>query len=118
MPIDPLYLNPGDLRHRVTILKPSTQRDAAGQPSQTWTPVLVTRASIRGLTARELASLDVIASQNVYEIRIRYPGNGLRLVSGMRVQALDGLYLVQDVTDELARRRVVKITALAINEDA
>ena len=121
MPFDPLYLLSGDLRHSITIQKPSTTRDAAGQPVSAWTDVLTTRAKIEDTTStsyKEINQNGAITSQVTDLFTIRWPGASIDLAPGMRVQFGDNLYLIQAVDNILKRNRVVKLFTLAIDADS
>lgn len=120
MAFDPLYILPGDLRHKVTIQAPSTTRDAAGQPVSTWTDVLTTRAKIEGTTSttyKELVKDGAIASQATDVFTLRWPGSSIDLKPGMRVVFGDNTYLVQAVDNILRRNRIVKLFCMAIDSD-
>jgi len=121
MPWNPLYLSAGDLRHSVTIQKPSATRDDAGQPVSTWTNVLVTRAKIEGTTSnayKEFVQDGAIASQATDVFTLRWPGSSIDLAPGMRIQFRDNTYLVQAVDNVLRRNRVVKLFCMVIDGDS
>lgn len=121
MPIDPLFISAGDLRHSVTIQQPSSSRDAAGQPVSTWTTVLQTRAKSESTTSpayKELVTPDAIAAQATDVFTLRWPGPSIDLAPGMRVTFGDNLYIVQAVDNVLRRNRVVKLFTMAIDADS
>src|SRR5512142_498970 len=99
MPLDPLYIQSGDLRNSVTIQAPSSTQDAYGQPTSTWTTLLTTRASIQASTQRETTESGNLVSQVTHIIKIRYPGSDIRIVSGQRVVADVRTYTIQAVDD-------------------
>jgi SPP1 family predicted phage head-tail adaptor len=115
MALDPLDLPAGSLRHSITIQAPSSTRDASGQPSQTWTPILTTRAAIRALSAREQVQNNQIAAQSTHEIKIRWPGSAVRLVTGQRIVFGTTCFWIQDIDNILERNRVVRLTCLTVD---
>lgn len=116
MPTD-LYMPAGALRHAVTILAPSASADASGEPVQTWSTLMTTRASMRALTIREQVQDSQLVSQATHMILIRYVGNANRIVSGQRVVRVLGgdVFLIQGVDNVLYRNRVLKLTCLIID---
>jgi len=118
MAFDPLYLEPGDLRNAITIQAPSTTRDITGQPSQTWTTIITTRAFIRNLTIRETIQDNQLVSQSSHLVRMRYPGSTTRIVTGQRLLSGTDVYLIQGVTNVLNRNRVLELTALIVDGDS
>jgi SPP1 family predicted phage head-tail adaptor len=119
MPFDPLYLEPGDLRHSVTIQSPSSTQDATGQPISTWTTILTTRAKIESTTGaayKELVQDGAIAAQATDVFTLRWPG-AIDLKPGYHVLFGDNTYIVQAVVNILERNRVVKLFTLAIDAD-
>lgn len=118
MPFDPLSLPAGELRHPVSIQVKSTTRDANQQRVDAWTSILNTRASIRGIAFRETVQDAQLGSQSTHIIKIRYPGTGIRIVSGQRlVKRIGGdIFSIQEVEDILERHRVLKLTCLIIDQ--
>jgi SPP1 family predicted phage head-tail adaptor len=116
MPVDPLVLNPGDLRHNITIQSPSTTRDEAGQENATWTKVLCTRASIQSTSSsafRFSFQNNVQATNTTHLITIRYPGCNITIQPGMQVLFSDQIYTVSAVDNVLQRNRVVHMACMA-----
>lgn len=75
----------GSLNRQITIQKPGTGKDPAGQPIKTWTDVATVWANVKSQTGMGVVSGEqngVEASVTRYSFRIRYrPG----IDSGMRV---------------------------------
>lgn len=117
---NPLYLNPGDLRHAITILAQNpAQCDAAGQPIPgDWTTVLTTMGSIRAASGRDQVQDGSLASQMSYIVTIRWPGTSIRVVSGQHVVFGTDTYLIQAVDNILVRNRVLRLTCLHIDGDS
>jgi SPP1 family predicted phage head-tail adaptor len=121
MAFDPLYIQPGELRHSIQIEKASSTRDAAGQPIATWDPVLTTRAKIESTTSRTFRdsfSGNALASQSTDAITIRWPGAAFELRPGMRVVFGDNLFLIQAVDNVQRRNRKVVLACIGISEDS
>jgi SPP1 family predicted phage head-tail adaptor len=110
------------LRKRVQVQKPSTIKDAYGQPVSNWTTVATVWANIHALTMRELFNAGTFASQVSHKITIRYPfanfvvNPGDRLLYYHSTQDETHIYKVQSPNDPDQRNRVVEILAIRINE--
>ncbi len=118
MTFDPLYIQPGSLRHSITIQSPSSQRDAAGQPITTWDNVLTTRASIIAASQREQVQGADATSLVTHTVTVRYPGALIRIVSGQRISHGSDIYLIQTVNNVMQRNRVLKLMCLQVDASA
>jgi head-tail adaptor len=119
--MDPLYIQPGELRHKVQIQAQTDTRDAAGKPVATWAVVLNTRAKIdgpAGKTYKESFTNNALSSQSSDFITIRWPGAAITIEPGMRVILGDNIYLIQVVDNVLHRNRKVNLACLHIDEDS
>ena len=68
-------INAGALRHRVQILKPSTQKDALGQRVEAFTPIdepSTVAASVKNLSGRELERAKQVVAEATHEVIVRY----------------------------------------------
>lgn len=118
---DPLYIQPGELRHKVQIQQATDTRDAAGQPVAVWAVVLNTRAKIdgpSGKTYKESFANNALSSQSSDFITIRWPGASITIEPGMRVIFGDNTYLIQAVDNVLHRNRKVNLACIMIDEDS
>lgn len=115
MAFDPLYLQPGDLRHKITIEAPSETLDDYGQPLQQWTPVVTTRASIRAITQKEMNVADTAVAVSTHVVMMRYPGKNVRIVTGQRITFENSHYRITDVDDILERHRVLKLQCVIVD---
>jgi head-tail adaptor len=116
---DPCILNPGELRHAITIQAPNSTRDAFGQPIDTWADVLPTRAKIEstGSLAYKMSfSNNALAAQSTDMITIRWPGPSVEIKPGMRAVFGNTIYLIQAADNVLHRNRVVRLACLVIDE--
>ena len=120
MPIDPLYIAPGDLRHSITIQAENTaDRDAAGQPVSTWETVLTTRAKIEdsgSASYKDLFQNNALAAQSTDLITIRWPGSSITIAPGQRVIFGDNSFLIQAIDNVLRRNRKLRLACLIIDE--
>lgn len=108
-------LEPGQLRHRVTVQEPSQIQDEFNQIDTSWTPVYQAWASIRTLTQRELAQSQDLASEVTHEITMRFPC-GVLLNAQMRVVRGSHIYKIQALSNVDERNVVLVLQALEINE--
>ena len=113
---DSLYIQPGTLRHIVTIQASDTARDAAGQLNASWTPLLITRAAILSTASNSFRlsfSGNALASNSTALIQIRYPA--VDVVPGQQVTFGDETYVV-DATDDVQRRhRVLNLACTGLD---
>jgi len=65
-------INPGRLRHRVTLQSPSQVNDSYGQPIPTWNTYATVWASIEPLSGREIISAQQAQSEASLRVRLRY----------------------------------------------
>ena len=118
---NPLTLNPGDLRHKITISAPDTStHDAYGQ-NTSWVPILTTRASITAAmsaSARDSFAQNALAAQSSELMTIRYPGDSVVIKPGYRVTFGDTTWTIQDTDNVQHRDRVLRIACLAIEESS
>lgn len=116
--IDPLVLNAGELRHSITIQASNkAQRDGYGQPVETWTPILTTRAKImstQGASYKDAFAQNALANQSTKLITIRYPGDAIIIQPGQRLIHKNDLYAIQDVDNVLERNRVLRIACMQV----
>jgi SPP1 family predicted phage head-tail adaptor len=116
MSFDPTIIQPGTLKHQVTIQAPSSTRDTAGQPGVTWTTVLTTRAAIEGtasLTFKFSFQNSTLAANATDCITIRYPA--VPIAPGMQVLFGDNAYIVQAVDDVNRRHRVLILACVGVD---
>lgn len=99
-------MNIGRLDQRITIQAAAAGQDAFGAPSTTWTVVATVWAGLKDLTGREY--LAATAVQNVVQtkITIRYPGNAVTVLPGMRVVHGADIYNIEAV---LGQDKVMRV---------
>jgi SPP1 family predicted phage head-tail adaptor len=122
MSFDPLYINPGELRHTVTIQAPDTaDPDAYGQSTTNWKSLLTTRAKIESTDSasyKDSFAQNAIAAQSTDLITIRWPGASIVVAPGQRVIFGDNLYLIQSVDNVLHRNRKVRLATMMVDENS
>jgi SPP1 family predicted phage head-tail adaptor len=116
MPLDPLILDVGTMRHSITIQAPSTTRDAFGQSGTTWEPVIQTRASIKQTTARTLYMSGVLSAEASHILRMRYNRN-ITLAAGYQVLYGPHLYTIVNVDNVQERNRVWELLLLEVDDN-
>ncbi len=100
-------MNIGKLDQRITIQALAAGQDAFGAPITTWTTVVATVwAGLKDMTGREY--LAAAAVQNIVQtkITIRYPGNAVTILPGMRVVHGANIYNIEAV---LGQDKVMRV---------
>lgn len=115
MPMDPLFIDPGELRHKITITRVGSGQDDFGQPVNTWTPFFSTRAKIQNLSGQQLYQAAEFTSAAQVRIMIRWPGAAREVRPGDRVLFGSHVYVVQIVDNVLLRNRKVNLNCVEIN---
>ena len=86
-------MDPGNLRHQITLQQRSNTQDALGQPMLTWVDYLKCSASVKPLSGRELFAAQAVQSEVTHHITIRWREalSDPRVLAAMRV-AFKGRY--------------------------
>ena len=119
MAFDPLTIDPGELRHRVTIMQPSTMQDADGQFTSSWSTLLITWAKIDDAASNTFKfnfQGSVLAANSTDVLTIRWPGQNYNIAPGMQVIFADMTFVIQDVSNVLHRNRVLHLACVVQNE--
>jgi head-tail adaptor len=107
-------LDPGELRHQITILGPVPATDVSGS-TVALVPLVTCYAKIE-----VVKGLDVIRAgqetTQIYLIVSMWWQAGI--AANMQVQALNGLYLIESVENVLELDVVLKLNCLAIGKNA
>lgn len=118
-PSDPLYINPGDLRHSITIQAANaTEPDEYGQIADAWTPILTTRAGLESTNSpsyRDSFSNNALAAASTDLFTVRWPGAAISLEPGQRIVLGSNIWTIQAVDNVMRRNRKVRIAALIID---
>jgi SPP1 family predicted phage head-tail adaptor len=65
-------MNPGELRHRITIQKLVNTQDTFGQPLEQWPNVVTVWASVKPIVGKEFFAAETVNSEVTHKIKIRY----------------------------------------------
>jgi len=105
----------GKLNRKITIQQPATAQDEYGQPTQTWSFLLGTWASIRAATSKEVYAASGFISQVSHTATIRWrPGVSIR--SSQRILYRDRIFQIQAVSDPDESRAELNLLCLELNE--
>jgi SPP1 family predicted phage head-tail adaptor len=90
-------MNPGELRHRITIQKKADvnnqeNQDSYGQPKEPWDNVATVWCSINPIVGKEFFAAETVNSEITHKIRIRYR---LGITPDMRVKFNDRNFSIQ-----------------------
>jgi SPP1 family predicted phage head-tail adaptor len=77
MPFAPYAIDPGELRHQITIGSRSSAQDSSGQPLNTWPIYYTCRAKIEQLSGKQLFQGNEFSSAKQVRITIRWPSKGI-----------------------------------------
>jgi SPP1 family predicted phage head-tail adaptor len=103
-------LNPGDLRHRVTVLEEAVTSNAAGTDT-VLSPVISAWAKIDPMRGTDL----IRSGQNITELPVIVSMYyDARVQPKMQLQTLNGRYAIQAVRNVLELNAVMELTCLAI----
>jgi SPP1 family predicted phage head-tail adaptor len=89
-------MNPGELRHRITIQKLVNTQDTFGQPVEQWSDVVTVWASVNPIVGKEFFAAETVNSEVSHKIRIRYKQN---ITPDMRIKFKDRYFSIQSVID-------------------
>lgn len=110
-------VDPGSLRHQITIRTRGSIPDSSGRP-QPWQTVWSGYASIVGLTERELFQANQITSQFTHRVSFPWPGSGIIIQPAMEVVFGSKVFKIQVVDNVNEMNIVVQLLCLALNEPA
>jgi SPP1 family predicted phage head-tail adaptor len=116
--MDAAIVQPGTLKHLITISQPSQTRDSAGQLNSEWTPLLTTRAAILSTASQSFRwsfTNNALAANSTSCIVIRYPGAAIDIVPGLQIQFEDETFEVQAVDDVQHRHRVINLACVGLD---
>jgi SPP1 family predicted phage head-tail adaptor len=105
-------VNARSLKHRVSIQRPPTDQDEAGQPTGGWTTFATVWADIRQASGLETIKADAPTSQVKASIRIRRRTD---VTAAMRVVHGSTTYEIKAVLDDLADRRHVDLACEVVS---
>lgn len=100
-------LNPGDLRHFITIERYTETQDSTGQPTRAYGTYATVRASVEPLGGKELFAAQSVMPDASTRITMRYLAG---VVEKMRVLFEGVYYNILNVRDIEMRHRVMELT--------
>lgn len=103
-------LDPGQMIHRVSILQETTIDDISGT-APAWTPFVDTWAQIDPVRGAEVLKSGQDTAQLYLTVKIRWQ---VGILANMRVQALNGLYLIQTVENPGNRNVILILNCIAL----
>ena len=65
-------INPGELRHRITIQKLNNSQNEYGEVSELWEDILNVRAGIYPISGKEFFAAETVNSEISHKVKIRY----------------------------------------------
>lgn len=104
---DPLVINPGELRHPVTIQAPSSIADEFGNSvtPNNWTTVRTTMGAIYTAGGRETSQASQLVSEVSHVVKVRWTSDVLK--AGYQVLFSNRLFTLEFVENVLERNRVL-----------
>ena len=118
MPLNPLVVRPGELRHLVQIQSPVYSSDARGgsiTPSS-WNSVCTANAAIYTAGGRETSQAAQIVSEVSHVVKIRWPG--VMIKANYQVLFGTRVFTVKFAEDVMERNRVLLIYCLEVDGGA
>ena len=106
-------LDPGKMIHRVSILQETTVSDISGT-APAWVPFVTTWAQIDPVRGTEVLRAGQDTAQLFLTVKIRWQTG---IVSNMRVQALNGLYLIQTVENPGERNVILVLNCISLGQN-
>jgi head-tail adaptor len=98
-------LDPGEMIHRIRILQETTVEDISGT-APAWVPFLDTWAKIDPVRGTDVLKSGQDTAQSFMTIKIFWqPG----ILANMRVQTLDGTFIIQGKPEDPGNRHVILI---------
>lgn len=98
-------LNPGEAIHRIRILQETTVEDISGT-APTWTPLFDTWAKIQPVRGTDVLKSGQDTAQSFITITIFWQAG---ILANMRVQTLDGTFIIQGKPEDPGNRHVILI---------
>jgi len=106
-------LSVGDLRHRITIEKPSEQQSKSGAVIPIWEVAAIVWAEKQDLSGREYLQAQQVESLISTRFRIRYRGD---ITPNMRVKYGINYYSIEAVLDPDGLKRELHLMCKAVPE--
>lgn len=99
-------MNPGDLRHRITLQSQPTTQDSYGAPAGDYTDVATVWANINPIAGKELFAAEQFNSEITHRVRIRYRSG---VNPSMRVKYGTRTFEIMYVINEYERDNIIQL---------
>ena len=106
-------LDPGEMRHEITILKQAESSDASGN-TVVMAPFVTAWAKIEPVRGIDVIRSGQVTTQLFLTISIWWQAG---ILADMQVQALNGLYVIQSVENLLEMNQVLKLNCVALGRN-
>ena len=106
-------MNPGELRHRITLQRLTTTTNENGFEMEEWTDVKTVWASITNLHGKEYYEAAAIQMENTVKFTVRYIKD---LDTSMRILFKDKQYNITSIDNIKYENRFIEIKALEVDK--
>lgn len=87
-------INPGELRHRITIQKLDNSQNEYGEASELWEDILNVRAGIYPISGKEFFAAETVNSEITHKVKIRYIEG---IMPNMRIKFNNRIFSIESV---------------------
>lgn len=87
-------INPGELRHRITIQKLNNSQNEYGEISKLWEDILNVRAGIYPISGKEFFAAETVNSEITHKVKIRYIEG---IMPNMRIKFNNRIFSIESV---------------------
>ena len=87
-------INPGELRHRITIQKLNNSQNEYGEISEFWEDILNIRAGIYPISGTEFFAAETVNSEITHKVKIRYVEG---LTPNMRINFNNRIFSIESI---------------------
>lgn len=87
-------INPGELRHRITIQKLNNSQNEYGEVSELWGDILNVRAGIYPISGKEFFAAETVNSEISHKVKIRYIEG---IMPNMRIKFNNRIFSIESV---------------------
>lgn len=87
-------INPGELRHRITIQKLNNSQNEYGEVSELWEDILNVRAGIYPISGKEFFAAETVNSEITHKVKIRYIEG---ITPNMRIKFNNRIFSIESV---------------------
>ena len=106
-------IDPGKMVHQVTILQQQTIQDISGASTQ-WVPFVTTWAEIIPVRGIDVVRSGQDTTQLFLTVKIRWQTG---ILAKMRVQSLNGQYVIQAIENPGERNVILVLTCLGLGSN-